>query len=231
MGAGCGTPAQNGNMSGDLDAAEVERLDAVANRPSKPLRSQLPPCKVKKRWTYAQLLQERKNFWTSRVSGSLHMWNTLEQCAALVLDSNDVGTANAILQASMLSTPVGDLSEVYDETGVRYEVPHYCFQNPVNLVTGLGSSASVRGGNFTSEDIEIKFRLANGSETDDTTCTINTTDTNEKVLKKFCEKSEKAANASRIRLFFYGRELNPKDVCAACGLKKSGFVILALLYT
>ena len=65
---------------------------------------------------------------------------------------------------------------------------------------------------------------------DDTRCTINTNDTVAEMLDKFSAESEKAATASRIRVFFYGRELNSRDVAAACGLRKDDLVVLAVLY-
>jgi len=202
---------------------------AVDGRMTRPLRANLPKYSSPKKMTHEKLLQERQAFWTSRTSGNVGIWNTLEQVAAMILDSNDVDTASAILQASGISTPHGDISEVFDERGVRYEVPRYCFQNPTNLVDGMGEQAPRRG-NFRSEEIEIKFRMAYGSETSDTKCTVNTTDSIGDIVEAFKKANEKAAAASRIRLFFYGRELRKNDQCAACYLRKTGLVVLAVLY-
>ena len=225
MGAGCGSQA--GAAGGGNDDGDPELM---MNQPSRPLQATLPQLALKKRLTHAQLLQERQAFWTSRVSGNGAVWNTLEQVATMILDSNDVETAGAILMASGITTPHGDLSEVFDERGARYEVPRYCFQNPVNLVNGIEETQSPRKGKFQREEIEIKFRVGNGSETDDTTCTVSTTHTTEEIVAIFRANSEKAAAASRIRLFFYGREMQKGDMCAACGVRKSGLVILSVLY-
>lgn len=229
MGAGCGTQAAaEAGPAENNDSGGAGRLQA---RPSKPIPRDLPQYRSKKKMTHEQLLNERRVFWTSRVSGNSAIWNTLEQVAAMLLDSNDVDTANAILQASMISTPNGDLAAVYDETGVRYEIPRYCFQNPVNLVDGMEPAATgLSPESFPSEDIEIKFRIGNGSEQDDTKCVINTRDTIGDITEAFRKGCEAARNATRIRLFFYGREMAPRDICAACNLRKNGVVVLAYLY-
>jgi hypothetical protein len=234
MGGVC-APSRRGGGN-DANAADVEHL---ANRPNKPLAANLPPYNSEQRMTTEKLIRERSDFWGSRVTGNGAVWSTLEQCAVLMLDHNDVDTANAILQASMLSTPNGDLSEVYDESGVCYDVPRYCFQNPVNLVDGLAAGDGGGGGGrvaaaepakFKAEQIDVKFRVGNGSETDDAKCVISTTDTADDLVQHFRKNSAKAAKAARIRLFFFGREVSGSDVCAAFGLRKAGYVILAALY-
>ena len=112
MGAGCGSPAGGANTGLDVNDP--------ANRPSKPLEANLPQLVLPKRISHARLLQDRQAFWTNRVQGNGAVWNTLEQVATMILDSNDVDTASAILAASGVSAPHGDISEVFDEGGARY---------------------------------------------------------------------------------------------------------------
>lgn len=47
----------------------------------------------------------------------------------------DLETAQGIIDAAGINVPSGDIAKgAYDERGLRYEVPDYCFGDPVNVV-------------------------------------------------------------------------------------------------
>ena len=105
-----------------------------------------------KRWksstpiTRAEIMARREDFWSSRegAGGLPQIWAALRSAAEGV-NSNNLDHANAVLEASSVTTPNSDMSVCYDELGNRYEVPLWCWSSPVNLSLS-GSSASGGGG-------------------------------------------------------------------------------------
>lgn len=82
--------------------------------------------------TKAQLESLRGGFWATRVEGNYNMWLALKSAAEALLEK-DVMMANAILGASNITTPLGNLSQCYDELGDAYKVPEYCYADPIEL--------------------------------------------------------------------------------------------------
>ena len=95
---------------------------------------------VPQRWrsatpvTRAQIVARREEFWSTRAAagGVDQVWYALRSAAEGVASSN-LDHANAVLQASSVTTPNGDMSVCYDELGNRYEVPLWCYSSPENL--------------------------------------------------------------------------------------------------
>jgi hypothetical protein len=96
--------------------------------------------------TRAEIMARREDFWSSRegAGGVPQIWAALRSAAEGV-NSNNLDHANAVLEASSVTTPNSDMSVCYDELGNRYEVPLWCWSSPVNLSLS-GSSASGGGG-------------------------------------------------------------------------------------
>lgn len=66
----------------------------------------------------------------------------------------DLQTAQGIVDAAGITVPTGDLSRgVYDESGHRYEIPDYCFSDPVN-VSAAAAAVMVGGGTSHVEEEE-----------------------------------------------------------------------------
>eukprot|EP01036_Dinobryon_divergens_P033658 gene33658-43499_t len=74
--------------------------------------------------TQSELNNQRTEFWATRTDGNTHMWQAIQSAADAVL-SSDLRLANAILEASNITTPNGLL---------EYKVPLYCIANPFELV-------------------------------------------------------------------------------------------------
>jgi hypothetical protein len=84
--------------------------------------------------TQGDLNNMRTEFWTSRVDGNHQMWQTLRSACDALLEE-DLGLANAILDAASLITPNGTLEIVYDERGHQYKLPPYVYSKPVELTS------------------------------------------------------------------------------------------------
>lgn len=93
-----------------------------------------------------QLEEERRQFWETRVGGDVNMWNSLRTAAEACL-SGDLPLANAILEASNLSTPHGTLEVCYDERGYEYVLPAYCRMNPNDLIISSSTTTTQATGN------------------------------------------------------------------------------------
>ena len=79
----------------------------------------------------SQLILMRNEFWASRVEGNVNMWVSIRAACDSLLN-NDEMFANAILQAASISTPEGNVSVCYDERGVLYKVPLFCYTNDMS---------------------------------------------------------------------------------------------------
>ncbi|KAI5855668.1 putative ubiquitin domain protein [Tricharina praecox] len=107
-----------------------------------------PPWSSKRAVTSAALQRARNEFWDTRVTGRPEIWGALR--AATEMLQMDLSTAQGIVDAAGITVPTGDLSRgVYDESGHRYEIPEYCFSDPVNV-----STAVVERGRMDEEDEE-----------------------------------------------------------------------------
>jgi len=84
--------------------------------------------------TQGDINNQRNEFWSTRTEGNAHMWQAIRSAAEGLL-TQDLPLANAILEASNISTPNGSLEVCYDERGFQYKIPHYCFSDPVELTT------------------------------------------------------------------------------------------------
>ena len=99
----------------------------------------------KRKITKQMLEKKREEFWhTAQATNVPAVWQQLHTVCD-VMTSGDLATANAICQAAGIITPEGSLTECYDQFGNRYEIPHYCICDPVNLVTGAPGSYKREG--------------------------------------------------------------------------------------
>lgn len=82
--------------------------------------------------TQADLETRRNVFWGTQVQGNADMWNALRTASNALLNQ-DYNLANAILEASNISTPNASLEICYDERGFEYKVPIFCYSKPIEL--------------------------------------------------------------------------------------------------
>jgi hypothetical protein len=98
-----------------------------------------------RRWTKAQLAQERAEFFDTRVTGRPEVWQTIHAALEALWEPNSQGaqddgsdglaTAQIILTAAEISLPTGDLANgVYDSLGNLYQLPEWVVSDPENIL-------------------------------------------------------------------------------------------------
>lgn len=146
-----------------------------------------------------------------------------------------MATANAILEASAITTPKGSLSLCYDQLGNKYEVPLYCFSFPSNITSG---GLNPDGGNTEEKkdvtgEKEIRIRLCNLGR--DLELKVNMEISNKVIeLKESIEVKAKENKAefskNKMRLFINGREMKDDDkICDFVSGNNELAVIMAMV--
>ena len=165
----------------------------------------------------------RDEFWATRVDGDLNMWLSLRRACDAIL-SEDLGLAEALLDASGLKTAEGSIAACFDERGFAYKLPTYCFCNPVDIaVSGndqskIASDTSASESNDVSEDdnhdknssdlITIKVRINPGEKNAEVRCCLSSTVLlMRKRVSQLEEMTSMDVSVNRLRLIFMGREL------------------------
>lgn len=113
---------------------------ALGSHPNQPIR--IPSWTSKRRWTRAALDKEREEFFDTRTSGQQESWQTLRVAVEAIWNASNledgVATAQAMLDASSMTAPVGDLSKnVFDSRGELYSIPVWVISDPDNLDTNI----------------------------------------------------------------------------------------------
>jgi Ubiquitin-binding domain len=84
-------------------------------------------------WTREQLDREREEYFDTRVTGRQETWSAIRMAVDAMTD--DLDTAQTILDAAGITIPTGDLVQgAYDEFGNYYTVPEHCLSDPLNMV-------------------------------------------------------------------------------------------------
>ncbi|RPB03172.1 hypothetical protein L873DRAFT_1801301 [Choiromyces venosus 120613-1] len=107
--------------------------------------------------TAGQLRHQREEYFDTRVTGRMEIWNAIRM-AVDVLD-DDLETAQQILNAAGVSIPTGNLRNgVFDELGNRYDLPEYCVSTPMNLLQTPDGGDDIEEKGAPSDDEEAEFR-------------------------------------------------------------------------
>lgn len=151
------------------------------------------------------------------------MWQIIRSAAEAVL-ADDLGLANAILEASLITTPNGSLEVCYDERGVQYKVPVYCYANPVELTNEpLPTSSSSNGSSsgLPSEQVRgapVKLRVRINPGDINVIIDANTGHTVSDLKHLVVEHARRAnlpvegLDHDRQRVIFMGKEMANKTV-------------------
>ncbi|THC91043.1 hypothetical protein EYZ11_009502 [Aspergillus tanneri] len=85
-------------------------------------------------WNRAQLDQERKEFFETRVTGRPEVWAALSAALSFLRDG-DLATAQSMIDAAGITVPTGDPCQgCYDEQGVLYRLPQCIVSDPENTM-------------------------------------------------------------------------------------------------
>jgi hypothetical protein len=134
-------------------------------------------------WTRAQLARERAEFFDTRVTGRVEIWQTVRAALEIMWEADvtarkagatagesdaeedtALATAQSILKAAEITLPTGDLANgVYDSLGHYYALPEWIVRDPSNVLDGPQTSAAIAppkteddgtGGEDTAEEID-----------------------------------------------------------------------------
>lgn len=116
-------------------------------------------------WSRAQLDQERKEFFETRVTGRPEVWAALA-AAISFMHVNDLATAQSIIDAAGVTVPTGDLCQgCYDEQGALYRLPRCIVSDPENMVQEDSASRCDDGyDDFDTDDSKLSLDEASGDE-------------------------------------------------------------------
>ncbi|KAI9373070.1 hypothetical protein BJX61DRAFT_504737 [Aspergillus egyptiacus] len=114
----------------------------------------------RRRWTRPLLNRERTEFFETRVTGRPEVWAALSAALAY-MRSNDLATAQSILDAAGITVPTGDLCQgCYDEQGVLYRLPRCIVSDPVNIVEEVTGEDTDEDN--TDEEVDVGFEGDDG---------------------------------------------------------------------
>ncbi|CAL8366389.1 ubiquitin domain-containing protein 1a isoform X1 [Gadus morhua] len=139
---------------------------------NEPLRREGPPWKSEVPMTEGQLRGKRDEFWDTAPAfdGRKEIWDAL-RAAALAVEVNDLGLAQAIVDGACITLPHGSLTESYDELGNRYQLPAYTLALPVNLLTETTCSKDLPPASETpapppppKQEFQLRVRLSSGKD-------------------------------------------------------------------
>lgn len=77
-------------------------------------------------------------------------------------ESRDLDFAQRILESCGIILPYGQLTEIYDSKGFRYNLPPYCVCCPINIDENVNELACKDNNNELSD--KIKIRLSDGKD-------------------------------------------------------------------
>lgn len=177
-----------------------------------------------------ELDQMRKEFWESRVDGSPDMYAALRSVCDAILN-DDSALADAILQASNITTEGTTLARCYDERGHEYNIPSYCWssEGPANMIKSKQEvieprkkQANIKNAN---QEIALKVQVNPGDR--NFVINANTSDTVAELKTLICQqstiKTEKNVNTepvreTRQRMIFMGKELKNSQYLGDVGV-------------
>eukprot|EP01038_Epipyxis_sp_PR26KG_P015924 gene15924-21604_t len=241
MGCATSVPTTAADRPGGLIQAQLSGSNNRVSRPVIRTRNYQHGSTI----TQTELNNSRLEFWQTRTDGNAVMWQAIRTAAEAILD-NDLGLANAILEASNISTPGGTLEVSYDERGHQYKVPNYCIANPIELAgvgpaltdnnlptaTTVNDPKKLTKGNSSTKakvveavPIQVKIRINPGdynllvqAET-----TYSILDLKHSIVEQSLQSTAQlpALAEERQRIIFMGRELQNAQIIGELGLDES----------
>jgi len=226
---GCGASSRNGNNDNNNNTPIISGA-AARSAPSRPINS-VPPFRHGSPITQGDLQNMRSEFWGSRVDGNANMWGAIRS-AADALINQDFALANAIVDASNITTPNGSLDLCYDERGHEYKVPTYCYANPVEMVNAMVQLDVVKKPTpskpIISKPLHLKIRINPGDY--NLQIDASTADSVLQLKKNILEQTVKetstipACEENRQRVMFLGRELQNTQFLGDIGIDETRVV-------
>ncbi|CAG5096550.1 Oidioi.mRNA.OKI2018_I69.XSR.g14672.t1.cds [Oikopleura dioica] len=138
------------------------------------------------------LVSKRDEFWETAPSyeGKKEVWEALRS-AADALERGDLEHAQLVIDTANIKVPNGNLSESYDDLGIKYCIPAYCISAPDNLISEKGS--------VFSRTSKTKRSLVNNTTKMDTVLRLRLSTENEKTFD-FDVSSKELVQSAKLRL-------------------------------
>jgi hypothetical protein len=148
-------------------------------------------------WTRARLEKERRDWWDTRVTNNVQVWQCL-RAATEALQEGDLATAQTLLDVQGCTCPSGQLwSRVYDDKGAEYKVPEWLVIEPAGIAEEeVPTIEDKTEDTIASEDAEldrefvVRVRLSNQSQD------LKTTVRKRENIASIREKCKALANVS-----------------------------------
>lgn len=255
MGCGASTQQQqvpNENRDPGVTSVRAPRAQdsgngraAGGNAASMPKLGDCPPWEIDCVVTKHSLATKRTEFWHTRVTNILEVWQTLHVACDAILEGNH-DLAQTMIDASGLRLRNGSLDCVYDHRGNEYKIPKFCYSNPTNILTAQTSSkneqmedpaASTGGG----VPIKIKLRLANHfgrdvlldvQSLDPVKLIKQALQTESERIYESTEEADVNFNtvlpADKQRFYYQGREIKDSETPFSFGLQKNWVVTVIM---
>lgn len=121
-------------------------------------------------WTLEDLAAERKDFFDTRVTGRVEVWQAIKTALEVLWDSDPnrppgttaptqeqqeeaLLTAQSIMMAADITLPTGNLAQgVYDQLGNYYPLPEHVVCNPVNVINASDLPPSEDGDEIDDDE-------------------------------------------------------------------------------
>lgn len=225
---GCGASSRSGNNE-NINNMPIAARAPGRSAPSRSINS-VPQYRHGSPITQGDLQNLRNDFWGSRVDGNANMWGALRSASDALLNQDFV-LANAIVDASSMTTPNGSLEICYDERGHEYKVPAYCYSNPVEMVNATMQLEIVKktpSKPIVAKPLHLKIRINPGDY--NLQIDSSTADSVLQLKKCISEQAVKESTSipecdeTRQRVFFLGRELNNAQYLGDVGIDEARVV-------
>lgn len=180
--------------------------------------------------TKNQIAFQREEYWSTRIGGNVIMWQAIRTASDAMLQ-NDSALANAIIEASGISTPSGSLDTCYDETGYLYKIPRFCYSDPVELTEGNQAVELVavevsKKDKGTGSPVKLKVRVNPGDinmqinvSSNDTILDVKRAVQEYSVVAQSKEASIPFCDENRQRIMFMGKELKNSNLVSQAGME------------
>ncbi|OQE24633.1 hypothetical protein PENSTE_c007G08733 [Penicillium steckii] len=107
-------------------------------------------------WARADLDRERCEFFETRVTGRPEVWAAISTAITL-MRSDDLSTAQSIIDAAGITVPTGDFCEgCYDQQGALYRLPQCIVSDPVNMAQDESTPTANQSQDDIAQDDDIE---------------------------------------------------------------------------
>lgn len=181
--------------------------------------------------TKNQIAFQREEYWSTRIGGNIIMWQAIKTASEAMIQ-NDSALANAIIEASGISTPTGSLETCYDETGYLYKIPRFCYSDPFELIEGnqvveLTAAVEIsKKDKGTGSPVKLKVRVNPGDinmqinvSSLDTILDVKRAVQEYSITAQTKDASIPFCDETRQRIMFMGKELKNNNLVSQAGME------------